>query len=298
MKRFAACLSLLMLWPGPEAMAAYKEFRVKNRVPVIDESRTYYQTSRQSYNFRVEVISDSGETKSENYKDGRPFVEARKDERYAIRLYNPLPVRVAVNLTIDGLNSISGKPSGISDGDKWLLEPYGVITIRGWQVNGAEARRFFFTDKPKSYVQWRGDQLGKNLSVNCGVIGAAYFWSQSDLDRYNQDHPIYRYTRRYPASESGSVAAAPSAYGGAQSMDSIGARRQMLEESEKKEAKTKAGTGMGERETNPTTRVAFDYDRGMYNLAQAVVIYYDFASEPVPNPFPAVSFAPEMPYTN
>jgi hypothetical protein len=53
-----------------------------------------------------------------------------------------------------------------------------------------------------------------------------------------------------------------------------------------------AGTGMGERESNPTFEVAFNYDSGMYSPDQAVVIYYDFAQ--TPNPFPAQDFAPEM----
>jgi hypothetical protein len=49
---------------------------------------------------------------------------------------------------------------------------------------------------------------------------------------------------------------------------------------------------MGESESNPTIQVAFNYDAGMYSPDQAVVIYYDFA--PIPNPFPAQDFAPEM----
>jgi hypothetical protein len=61
------------------------------------------------------------------------------------------------------------------------------------------------------------------------------------------------------------------------------------------QAQEQAGTGMGERESNPTTEVAFHYDTGMYSLDQAVVIYYDFAATPSPNPFPAIAYSPEMP---
>jgi len=60
-------------------------------------------------------------------------------------------------------------------------------------------------------------------------------------------------------------------------------------------AKDVAGTGMGERESNPTISVHFDYDTGMYRLSEALVIYYDFADLSTPNPFPALSFAPDMP---
>ena len=56
-----------------------------------------------------------------------------------------------------------------------------------------------------------------------------------------------------------------------------------------------AGTGMGDRESHPTINVEFHYDTGMYSLASAVVIYYDFARPtPMPNPFPEPGYAPEM----
>ncbi len=205
-----------------------------------------------------------------------------------MRLYNPLPIRVAVNLTVDGLNSITGKPSGIAEGEKWLLDPYTTVTIRGWQVSDGEARRFFFTDKPKSYAKWSGDRTQKDLSVNCGVIGAAYFWSQKELDRYNDEHPTFRsnWTHPYPAQCARAKSTMGASINGALAdRVSAPAVRDQL-----------AGTGMGEREPHPTTLVDYHYDTGMYQLSQAVVIYYDFAAVSLPpNPFPAISFAPEMP---
>ena len=39
------------------------------------------------------------------------IVLAEPEERYSIRLHNPLPVRVGVNLTLDGLSTITGKPA-------------------------------------------------------------------------------------------------------------------------------------------------------------------------------------------
>lgn len=266
MKLFAAVAALLLA--DSPAFAAVKTIDVRRR-PV---------------DFRMEIVSDRSGVKPETYKNGRPFVAAHKDENYSIRLYNPLPVRVAVNLTVDGVNSISGKPSGIEDGQKWLIEPYGFIELRGWQVNGEESRRFFFTDKPKSYAKWRGDRLGKDLAANCGVIGAAYFWNQAELNRHYETRPIHPYR--------GGRWAEPAAALGAAAMEndsfqqkSAAARGDSLQ----------AGTGMGERESHPTTQVDFHYDAGMYSLSQALVVYYDFAPEPAPNPFPQLSYAPEMP---
>ncbi len=278
------------------SMAAVKNNDVKYQQAIVQDGRWIHETQRQSYGFRVEILDDSEGVKPETYKNGRPFITATKGERYSVRLYNPLPVQVAVNLTVDGLNSINGKPCGISDGHKWIIDAYGSVTIPGWQVSDGEARRFFFTDKPKSYAKWRGDVTGKDLSANCGVIGAAYFWSQRELDQYYDNHPLYRNTQSYlPYSDYRSKVA-----GGMSMSDALAAAPEamnsnMAKKVRRAEPQEQAGTGMGEAESHPTTTVNFDYDTGMYSLSQAMVIYYDFARVQVPNPFPAIGYAPEMP---
>ncbi len=285
----------LLALAASNAQAAVKDYTVKYSQAVMEDNRLMHETKRQPYNFRVEIVDDFQGVKGETFKNGRPFVTASKGENYSVRLYNPLPVRVAVNLTVDGLNSITGKPSGITDGNKWVIEPFSSVTIPGWQVSGGEARRFFFTDKPKSYAKWEGDVMGKDLSVNCGVIGAAYFWNQQELNQYYDAHPIYRYTQRPLPYSSGQYnksmdrklsSAAPSA---------LGAPAYDRNEINRAESQEQAGTGMGERESHPTIKVDFDYNTGMYSPSQAVVIYYDFEKVTVPNPFPALGYAPEMP---
>jgi hypothetical protein len=288
-------LAVWLVLAASSAQAAEVNYKVNYRVAIMEDDRLLHQPRRQAFGFRVEIVNDDEGVKSETMKDGRPFVAATPGERYSVRLTNPLPVRVAVNLTVDGLNSITGQPSGIADGEKWMIDPYGSITIPGWQVSGAEARRFFFTDKPKSYAKWRGDETGKDLAANCGVIGAAYFWSREELDQYYDDHPIYRYTQRPPLPYSNFRSKKAECGTAAPACPPAGAMAGGMDRDAKEEApQQQAGTGMGESESNPTVQVAFDYDTGMYSPAQAVVIYYDFAKTPTPNPFPALGYAPEM----
>jgi hypothetical protein len=52
---------------------------------------------------------------------------------------------------------------------------------------------------------------------------------------------------------------------------------------------------MGTRENHRVTQVEFNYDAGMYDPSEALLVYYDFAPEPTPRAFPGLSFAPEMP---
>ena len=101
--------------------------------------------------------------------DLRWYVEALKGREYAIRIRNPYPVRVAVALSVDGLNTIDARHTAASNARKWVLSPYETITISGWQVNSREARRFEFTTEEKSY----GQALGE--TANLGTITAVFF---------------------------------------------------------------------------------------------------------------------------
>ena len=82
--------------------------------------------------------------------EGRWYVEALKGKEYAIRMRNPYPVRVAVALSVDGLNTIDARHTTAADARKWVIEPFQTVTISGWQVNSAEARRFEFTTEARS----------------------------------------------------------------------------------------------------------------------------------------------------
>jgi hypothetical protein len=101
--------------------------------------------------------------------DGRWYVEAIKGREYAIRLRNPYGVRVAVALSVDGLNTIDARETTAAAAKKWVLAPYQTVTISGWQTSQTHARRFEFTTEERSY----GQALGK--TANLGVIAAVFF---------------------------------------------------------------------------------------------------------------------------
>ena len=294
MKSLLWTLPLALLASG--ARAAVKNFSVAERIPVILDGERTYESRRESYPFRLEIVGDDDSSMPEDRRGGRPFVAARPGERYSIRLYNPLPVRAAVNVTVDGLNTISGKPSGIADGDKWMIEPGSYIVLRGWQVNSGEARRFFFTDKPGSYAAWQGETHHLDLAANCGVVAAAFFWNGAELKQYVDDHPVYRETpRRWTEDMSGPGGATRAAKARRLSRDGA-AGGAAAAASGASAAEQEAGTGMGERESHPTQQVEFTFDAGMYKPSSALAVYYDYPKPAVrPNPFPSLTFASEMP---
>jgi hypothetical protein len=138
--------------------------------------------------FRVEVLA--GGAARETYPArGKAYVEAVEGEEYALRLSNPLPVRVAVALSVDGLNTIDARRTTAREASKWVIPPYGSITVSGWQMSSTRARRFYFTDERDSYA----NRIGRPSDM--GVITAVFFRerrNRSDIyqpPRTNESQP-------------------------------------------------------------------------------------------------------------
>lgn len=211
----------------------------------------------------VEVLVD-GAAQARYVHDGRWYVEAKKGREYAIRLRNPYPVRVAVALSVDGLNTIDAAESTASDARKWVLGPYETVTISGWQTSQTDARRFEFTTEERSY----GQALGK--TTNLGVISAVFFKERVPKYRPQTERGrIMPLPAPAPAtSDSASAereAAAPAAVGAAAAGASANANKQAADEY--------AATGMGRRTGHAVEQVWLDLEDAP---AQAVHIRYEF----------------------
>ena len=114
----------------------------------------------------------------------RVYVEALKGREFVLRITNPTGRRVAVALSVDGRNVIDAKRTGSQEAAKWVLSPWETIDVPGWQVSGATARRFFFTETSKSYAKWLGD------TANVGTIEAVFY-----RERERQPEPPQPLTR-------------------------------------------------------------------------------------------------------
>src|ERR1044072_5898835 len=109
--------------------------------------------------FEVQVLVD-GRPLSEYRSRGRTYVDALRGAEYEVRLRNSSADRVAVALSVDGLNTIDALQTSAWNASKWVIEPYQTITINGWQMSSERARRFYFTTE----LGQRGD-FGVNLAV-------------------------------------------------------------------------------------------------------------------------------------
>lgn len=90
-------------------------------------------------------------------------VEARQGERYSIRVTNVARERVAVVVSVDGLNIISGdRTSGSANESMYVLDPGQTGNFSGWRSGMSHVQRFYFTSAGDSYAGRLGqtDQLG------------------------------------------------------------------------------------------------------------------------------------------
>jgi len=118
--------------------------------------------------FSLEVLVN-GAPLTEYAARGTNYIEAIEGCEYSIRLRNQTGGRIAVALSVDGLNTIDAKTTTARTAAKWILGPYQTVTLDGWQTGSSTARRFFFTTEEESYGAW----LDK--TSNLGVITAAVF---------------------------------------------------------------------------------------------------------------------------
>jgi len=134
--------------------------------------------------FGLDVLVD-GSPRPELAARGTIYVEALRGRDYALRLSNPSGTRVAVALSVDGLNTIDSRHTSASGARKWVLAPYETAVIPGWQISNAAPRKFVFTGERGSY----GAALGKTEDL--GVIEAVFF----------RERAIWRETRGFSANE-------------------------------------------------------------------------------------------------
>ena len=178
--------------------------------------------------------------------NGRTYVEALKGREYAIRLRNPFGVRVAVALSVDGLNTIDARQTTAAAARKWVIDPYQTVTISGWQTSRTDARRFEFTTEEHSY----GQSLGR--TANLGVISAVFFRERVAPISRERETTERRGDAPQPAAPAQEASAGA---GKARAADEY------------------AATGMGRRTDHAVTQVFLDLET---TPAQSVDIRYEF----------------------
>lgn len=212
-----------------------------------------------SSQFQLDVLV-SGEPRPEYRSGSTLYVEALRGHEYALRLTNPTSDRVAVALSVDGLNTIDARHTTPWNASKWVVDPYESIVISGWQVDSGFARRFFFTSEEGSY----GAKLGQ--TDNFGVIEAVV---------YRERRPRIRTYVRPEQQRSGTLSDAAPERSGEASGESKAERSQPAapEALGREPVEDYAATGMGDPTRHSVRNVHLDLES---HPLSTVRIRYEF----------------------
>ena len=244
---FAAGLSCLIVLAG--AVIGYGSRSVLAGYTTAPPADLAVEPVAEVNGFSVEVLIDGRRT-TEYAARGRRYIEALENAEYELRIRNPTASRVAVALAVDGLNTIDARHSSAWEARKWVIEPYGTINVRGWQMSADNARRFYFTTERDSY----GAKIGQ--AQNLGVISAVFFRERRPVTIMpvtpggREERPTYQ------RGDSGRAQNAP-----AESSPSAGANRDAAKSRPYPPPDDEsAATGIGRNVPNGVTWIKMDLD--------------------------------------
>lgn len=124
----------------------------------IDEPQTNFAETRiltgpeSPYEMEVLISTPTGYVpRAPTNDDGLAFVDIKKEESYAVRIYNKSPYDAAVSVSIDGLNMFAFTDVPQYRDMGIVIVPAGSSgTVRGWHRNNQVSDAFLVTDYAKS----------------------------------------------------------------------------------------------------------------------------------------------------
>lgn len=198
-------------------------------------------------NISVKIVTDGGyvfPTYPTTAPNGsyRAYLEAKRNAGYGIRIKNHTDRRIAIVVTVDGRNIISGKKSYLRNTEKfYILNRYAEATYRGWRTSSDTINRFFFTEESNSYANAWGDNSAM------GVIAVAAYAEKIPPP------PVYEHSSNGPASDSGPNVGTTSY----ETTATQPARMRIQPAVASMRIENNAGTGYGREEHSSSRRIEF-----------------------------------------
>jgi hypothetical protein len=222
---------------------------------------------------------------------GTDWVAGQPGNRYAVQLVNRTGERVLVVLSVDGINAVTGETAGVGQSG-YVLGPWQSAEITGWRKSERDAAAFYFTSLADSYAA-RTDRPD-----NVGVIGAAVFRERLRWDEPHDAAPFSWQGGRVDPRAEGGRTARDAAGGPAEGSDrrraqeaprdapaaaapavrdstagALSAQAPAPDPQSLAKRESRLGTGHGEREWSPVTRVSFE--RASSQPVELVRVRYD-----------------------
>lgn len=135
-------------------------------------------------NYEVNILIN-GKPVREFYHNGKFYIEARQNSEFSVKLKNHSHKKILCVLSIDGIDSLKGKPGSEAESG-YVLNPYSSTEIKGYRIDDNSVASFVFTDGKQSYstevkCEFNQEKIqevkeGKaSPSKNNGVIGVRIY---------------------------------------------------------------------------------------------------------------------------
>jgi hypothetical protein len=212
-----------------------------------------------------------------SFNPARRYFEAFEGGHYAVELHNLTNRRVAIVMSVDGLNVLNGERSSLSSTEPmYVLGPWDTAVIRGWRTSLNEVQQFIFVNEQVSYAARVGKANGDMGWVRVATFEeqprpTVYYDKTQMRDGDGSSRPDAKDERAQNAPRSSEApeparkeAAAPQLQGGAS--DQLG----RLDANE-----SVPGTGWGERRNDRVERTEFT---PCANFTDQLIFRYEYAS--------------------
>jgi hypothetical protein len=120
-------------------------------------------------NYNVDILINDKPIRKYPFNN-RLFIEARKGQKYSIRIKNNSYNRIMAVASVDGLCVLSGKIAS-EYGNGYVINGYNSLVIDGFRVSDTQVAEFLFDYKNSSYAATKEDGSEQNV----GVIGIRLF---------------------------------------------------------------------------------------------------------------------------
>jgi hypothetical protein len=199
---------------------------------------------------------------------GRYYVQARQGARYTVRLENRSGERLAVRMTVDGLNVISGDRQTVDQsGRMYVLDPWESADIQGWRTSLDDVRRFTFVDERASYAARSGQANSRMGWIELAVYRERHRYGWRPPERPDV---TAREGRREPSAPAD--APAPRASGDEAARDRSASKSGHPQAGA---VESYPGTGWGERTHDPVRLVDFEPESWP---AERITLRYEYAA--------------------
>ncbi|MCJ8274182.1 MAG: hypothetical protein MJK04_32895 [Psychrosphaera sp.] len=221
MKHWIIVVISLLVFVAQPSQAGSNRYHHQGQGQNHDQHSSQHQkievTIVDEYGYRLPLYDTNG-----NFQLKKSYMQALQQQEYSIEVRNKTSRRVGFVVAVDGRNIITGKPSYLKSREKmYILNPHQVSTFRGWRSSGNTVNRFYFTDESQSYSAAFNDYSAM------GVIAVAAFFEKQPK------HPPHNISNRSKN------------------------RKPDYSVSKRSSKSATAGTGWGDSEHSPTTRVKF-----------------------------------------